>query len=64
MGAGIAALELLPPEQRQVFIMYELEGKSFKEIAAATKVPIGTLLARKKYAVDFLRDYLQEIDHE
>lgn len=56
----LAGLELLPPEQRQVFIMYELEGKSFKEIASETKVPIGTLLARKKYAVDFLRDYLKE----
>jgi RNA polymerase sigma factor (sigma-70 family) len=55
------ALELLPPEQRDVFVKHELEGKSFKEIAAETHTPMGTLLARKKYAVDFLRDYLKEI---
>lgn len=60
----LAGLELLPREQRQAFVMYELEGKSFKEMAEETKVPIGTLMARKKYAVDFLREYLKEFDDE
>jgi RNA polymerase sigma factor (sigma-70 family) len=59
-----AALELLPEEQRNVFVLHELEGKSFKEISAATGIPMGTLLTRKKYAVDFLRTYLKEIYDE
>ena len=46
------------------FVMYELEGLTFKEIAAKTKVPIGTLMARKKYAVDFLREHLKEIYYD
>ena len=59
-----SALELLPFEQRRVFVMHELEGKSFKEISAETKAPLGTLLARKKKATDFLRNYLKEVYDE
>jgi RNA polymerase sigma factor (sigma-70 family) len=55
------ALDALPAAQRAVFVAHELEGKSFKAIQAETGVPLGTLLARKKYAVDALRDHLQEI---
>jgi len=54
----IATLDLLPAEQRQVFIAHELDGKSFKQIAAETGVAINTLLARKRYAVSFLREQL------
>src|SRR5512135_1137281 len=43
------ALAELPPEQREVFVAHELEGKSFKEIAAATGVNVNTLLSRKRY---------------
>lgn len=59
-----AGLELLSPEQRQVFVMHELEGKSFEEIRAVTQAPLGTLLSRKRYAVEFLRNYLKEIYDE
>ncbi len=55
------ALDELPYEQRDVFVMHELEGKSFKEIAEATGEPINTLLSRKRYAVLFLREKLQEL---
>ena len=55
------ALEDLPDEQRDVFIMHELEGKSFKEIAEITGEPINTLLSRKRYAVLYLREALQEL---
>jgi RNA polymerase sigma factor (sigma-70 family) len=58
------ALDELPEEQRQVFIMHELEGKSFKQIAEATGEPINTLLSRKRYAVLFLRERLQELYNE
>jgi RNA polymerase sigma factor (sigma-70 family) len=53
------ALEDLPAEQRQVFVMHELEGWSFQEIAAATGVNLNTLLSRKRYAVLQLRKRLQ-----
>lgn len=58
------ALDELPENQRQVFIMHELEGKTFKEIAAQTGDPVNTLLSRKRYAVLFLRERLQELYNE
>lgn len=58
------ALDELPDEQREVFVMHELEGRSFKEIAETTGVPLNTLLSRKRYAVVFLRERLQELYEE
>ena len=58
------AVDELPEEQRQVFIAHELEGRSFKEIAAATGVSVNTLLSRKHYAVLHLRERLQDIYDE
>jgi RNA polymerase sigma factor (sigma-70 family) len=51
----------LPKEQRDVFVAHELEGRSFREIAAATGVKVNTLLSRKRYAVLRLRERLQSI---
>src|SRR5580698_2498521 len=56
-----AALEELPDEQRDVFVAHELMGYSFKEIAAQTDVSVNTLLSRKHYAVQHLRERLQAI---
>jgi DNA-directed RNA polymerase specialized sigma24 family protein len=53
------ALGDLPENQREVFVAHELEGKSFKEMAAETRVSVNTLLARKRYAVTFLRSRLR-----
>ncbi|MFA6541389.1 MAG: RNA polymerase sigma factor [Bacteroidota bacterium] len=58
------ALDDLPKEQKEVFVMHELEGKSFKEIADQTGESINTLLSRKRYAVLFLREKLQELYDE
>ncbi len=58
------ALAELPQEQREVFLAHELEGRSFKELAAETGVRVNTLLARKRYAVLHLRERLQEIYDE
>jgi RNA polymerase sigma factor (sigma-70 family) len=55
------AISELQPEQREVFVAHEIEGRSFKEIAARTGVGINTLLSRKRYAVLHLRERLQEI---
>ena len=54
-----AALDELPANQREVFIAHELEGRSFKDMAAEIGVSINTLLARKRYAVLHLRARLQ-----
>lgn len=58
------ALDELPPEQRDVFVAHEIEGESFKEIAARTGVGVNTLLSRKHYAVLHLRERLQDIYEE
>jgi RNA polymerase sigma factor (sigma-70 family) len=58
------ALDELPEEQRDVFLAHELEGRSFKEIAAQTGVSVNTLLSRKRYAVLHLRERLQNIYNE
>jgi RNA polymerase sigma factor (sigma-70 family) len=58
------ALEELPEEQREVFVAHELEGRSFKELAAETGVSVNTLLSRKRYAVLHLRQRLRAIYDE
>jgi len=54
----------LPEEQRAVFVAHELEGRSFKQLAAETGVSLNTLLSRKRYAVLHLRERLQSIYDE
>jgi RNA polymerase sigma factor (sigma-70 family) len=58
------ALAELPPDQREVFVAHELEGRSFKEISADTGVTVNTLLSRKRYAVLRLRECLQAVHDE
>jgi RNA polymerase sigma factor (sigma-70 family) len=58
------ALADLPDEQRRVFIAHELEGRSFKELSAETGTSINTLLSRKRYAVQYLRERLESIHDE
>jgi len=58
------ALDELPDEQREVFIAHEIEGRSFKELAEETGLSINTLLSRKRYAVLYLRERLQDIYDE
>jgi RNA polymerase sigma factor (sigma-70 family) len=59
-----AAVDELPEEQRAVFVAHELEGRSFKEMAAETGVSVNTLLSRKRYAVRRLRERLRGIYDE
>jgi RNA polymerase sigma factor (sigma-70 family) len=58
------AIDELPDDQRDVFVAHELEGRSFKEMAAATGVGVNTLLSRKRYAVLHLRERLQSVYDE
>jgi len=53
------ALAELPAEQREVFVAHELEGVSFAELAQRSRLSINTLLARKRYAVRYLRKRLR-----
>jgi len=55
------ALSELPKEQREVFIMHEIEDKSFQEIEQITGANVNTLLSRKRYAVLYLRERLQSL---
>jgi len=55
------ALTELPPDQRDVFIAHELQGRSFEELALESGVKLSTLLSRKRYAVLHLRKRLQTI---
>jgi RNA polymerase sigma factor (sigma-70 family) len=59
-----AALDELPPEQREVFVAHEFDGRSFKDLAAETGIGINTLLGRKHAAVRHLRRRLQDIHSE
>lgn len=58
------ALNELPAEQREVFVMNEMEGIPFKEIAEKTGLTVNTLLSRKRYAVLHLRDRLRVLKDE
>lgn len=59
-----AALNDLPAEQREVFVLHELEGLSFKTIALQTGEMVNTLISRKRYAVLHLRERLQLLRDE
>jgi RNA polymerase sigma factor (sigma-70 family) len=59
LGEIEAALAELPAEQREVFLAHEIEGVSFKELAARSGVGVNTLLARKRYAVLYLQRRLR-----
>jgi RNA polymerase sigma factor (sigma-70 family) len=58
------SLHELPVEQREVFVLNELEGVPFKEIAAETGETVNTLLSRKRYAVLHLRNKLKVLHDE
>jgi len=59
-----SAVDELPPAQREVLVAHELDGRSFKEMAAETGLSVNTLLSRKRYAVRRLRERLQNIYDE
>jgi len=64
LGELELAVDELPEEQREVFVAHELEGRTFKEMAAETGVSVNTLLSRKRYAVLHLRERLRSIHDE
>ena len=59
-----AALDELPAAQRDVFILNEIEGVPFKDIAGQTGESVATLISRKRYAVLHLRERLSVLKEE
>lgn len=55
------ALRSLPEEQREVFLLREYSGITFKEIAEVTGVPENTVKSRMRYALEGLRKKLAEL---
>ncbi len=60
----MAIIDELPAKQRYVFIQQVVEGRTFREIAEETGESINTLMARKRYAVQFLKNRLVELKME
>ena len=56
-----AVLDELPTEQRDAFLLTEVEGFSFRELSEDTGIPVATLLSRKHYAVKHLRRRLADL---
>ena len=58
-AAILKAVDALPFEQKQVFLLREEAGLSFKEIAEMTGCPLNTALGRMHYAMESLRKSLK-----
>ena len=52
------AIEMLPDEFREVIVLREIEGLAYKEIAAITELPIGTVMSRLSRARERLKEFL------
>lgn len=59
-----AALDQVPPDQREVFVRNELDGETLREIAADLGLPLKTIISRKGYARRRLQNLLQEVYEE
>lgn len=56
------AIQNLPEDQREVFLMRQLGGLSFKEIAEAVDAPENTVKSRMRYALEKIRGELADMD--
>lgn len=54
------AVEELPEDQREVFLMRQIQGMAFKEIAEVVGVPENTVKSRMRYALERLQRALEE----
>lgn len=62
--AIVDALDELPDDQREIFILNEMEDRSFRDISEETGISINTLLSRKRYAILTLRKKLRQLYEE
>jgi RNA polymerase sigma-70 factor (ECF subfamily) len=61
-GRVAAAIDGLPDDQREVFMMRQFGGLSFKQIGEAVGAPENTVKSRMRYALEKLRGDLSDID--
>ena len=61
-GKILAALDKLTPAHREVLMLREVEGLSYKEIADATDCNIGTVMSRLFHARKNLERHLRDAD--
>lgn len=54
-------LEELNPEQKEVFLMREVQGLPFEEISVVTNVSVNTVKSRMRYALQFLQRRFKEL---
>jgi DNA-directed RNA polymerase specialized sigma24 family protein len=59
--AIVERIDELPDKQQWVFIENVVEGRTFRELAEESGESINTLLARKRYALQFLQGRLHTI---
>jgi RNA polymerase sigma-70 factor (ECF subfamily) len=57
-------LDRLPPEFREVIVLREMEGLSYKEISEVADVPVGTVMSRLSRARKRLQEALSASDEE
>lgn len=57
-----AAVEALPEEQREVFLLRQLQGMAFNEIAGVVGAPANTVKSRMRYALERLREALRDLE--
>jgi len=55
------AIDALPDDQREVFLLRQLSGLSFREIGETLGVPENTIKSRMRYALEKLRDHLGDL---
>jgi RNA polymerase sigma factor (sigma-70 family) len=58
------ALDHLPPDFREVIVLREIEGLSYKEISEVVEVPVGTIMSRLSRARKRLQDALTDSGKE
>lgn len=58
------AVDALPEAQQEVFVLHEFEQLTLEEIAEKTGVNLKTVISRKRYAVQKLRENLRLIYQE
>jgi RNA polymerase sigma-70 factor (ECF subfamily) len=58
----LRAVEALPDDQREVFLLREVADLPFKDIAEITGVPENTVKSRMRYALDRLKQALCEFE--
>ncbi|HWA71263.1 MAG TPA: RNA polymerase sigma factor [Polyangiaceae bacterium] len=62
LASILRAMESLPDEQREVFLLREVAQLPFREIAEVTGTPENTVKSRMRYALDRLREALSDFE--